>query len=93
MVVFYECFFIELIEILKNLLMDKIRVFVKIEYRHYESDTDTLIERRFGFWGYYYPLQQSLKYKYCRIPINMTHNCSFQIKKRSPERYDKKIQI
>ena len=49
MVVFYECFFIELIEILKNLLMDKIRVFVKIEYRHYESDTDTLIERRFGF--------------------------------------------
>ena len=93
MVVFYECFFIELIEILKNLLMDKIRVFVKIEYRHYESDTDTLIECRFGFWGYYYPLQQSLKYKYCRIPINMTHNCSFQIKKRSPERYDKKIQI
>lgn len=49
MVVFYECFFIELIEILKTLLMDKIRVFVKIEHRHYESDTDTLIERRFGF--------------------------------------------
>lgn len=49
MVVFYECFFIELIEILNNLLMDKIRVFVKIEYRHYGSDTDTLIERRFGF--------------------------------------------
>lgn len=42
-------------------------MFEELEYNSYEPDMDTLMEHSFKFCGYYFPIQQSVKDRYCNM--------------------------